>query len=92
MPADIARGNRKFGNIFNAKRAFLLIIMAIADTLLIPNAKKSGMQVATQVACLEMGKTADENFQSFELRSSFAQPPFRRQGVTDGYRLASSAL
>ena len=65
--------------------------MAIADTLLIPNTKKSGMQVATQVACLEMGKTADENFQSFELRSSFAQPPFR-QGVTDGYRLASSAL
>jgi len=48
MPADIVHGNRKFGNIFNAKRAFLLIIMAIADTLLIPNTKKSGMQVATQ--------------------------------------------
>jgi len=62
MPADIARGNRKFGNIFNAKRAFLLIIMVNADTLLIPNAKKSGMQVATPVTCLEMGKLQMKSF------------------------------
>jgi len=62
MPADIVHGNRKFGNIFNAKRAFLLIIMAIADTLLIPNTKKSGMQVARQGACLEMGKLQMKTF------------------------------
>jgi hypothetical protein len=36
--------------------------MVNADTLLIPNAKKSGMQVATPVTCLEMGKLQMKTF------------------------------